>query len=181
LRREHPPGLSCRVLRRDALQILSGGAGASYREILAKPAEWYSANMMALVAAMGAALARWRALWSITWTANCSSNQVLGSLTRSGSYHPADDRPRRRPFGRYVKRRLNAVSTGAGPHRPSLPADTRNLLPVRQTVPGLLRQRQVGEAVADASGVGVSVAFANHTCWFKRRLPSGPQPARSSR
>jgi hypothetical protein len=31
-----PPGLSCKILRREALQILPAGAGASYREILEK-------------------------------------------------------------------------------------------------------------------------------------------------
>jgi hypothetical protein len=44
---------AAKFLRREALQILSGGAGASYREILAKPAEWYSANMTVLVADLG--------------------------------------------------------------------------------------------------------------------------------
>ena len=45
--------LELHTLRREAHQISSGGAGASYREILAKPAKWYSANMMVLVAALG--------------------------------------------------------------------------------------------------------------------------------
>jgi hypothetical protein len=44
---------AAKFLRREALQILSGGAGASYREILAKPAEWYSANMTVPVADLG--------------------------------------------------------------------------------------------------------------------------------
>jgi hypothetical protein len=43
---ERLPDLSCRVQRREALQIMSGGVGASYMEILAKPAEWRSANTM---------------------------------------------------------------------------------------------------------------------------------------
>jgi hypothetical protein len=51
VRREHPPGLSCKFLRREDLQILSGGAGASYREILAKPAN--GTQPMVLVTTLG--------------------------------------------------------------------------------------------------------------------------------
>jgi hypothetical protein len=56
------------ILWQEALEISSGGAGASYREILAKSAMGCSANKMVLVAARGGSGAV-SCLWSITWTA----------------------------------------------------------------------------------------------------------------
>jgi hypothetical protein len=59
------------ILRREAHQILSDGAGASYREIFAKPAEWYSANMKVLLCRPGrlwrGVVPYGRSLGRLTW------------------------------------------------------------------------------------------------------------------
>jgi hypothetical protein len=45
--------LELQILWREALQILSGGAGASHREIHENPMRWCSVDVMMLVAALG--------------------------------------------------------------------------------------------------------------------------------
>ena len=83
------------ILRQEALEISSGGAGASYREIPAKPAEWCSVGMMAQVAALAAE--RFAAEIAPGVLAGCvlrfGTRSVL-ALTRKGLIQTVGDRAR---------------------------------------------------------------------------------------